>query len=270
MKNLFVFLLFVLISLSCSRKSKNQISILPKFIIGDQYDYTIAHSLKHDGSLDFQQISDVTITVEKVQDTIVTLKWIINKVEFTDSTELKDFRSSIFKISEGMTITYDVNQKGQIQQIDNYNTIQKNLDAKFDSVMIAISQKASGDSTYKKSSGFGIIKAMIYSEPERNIIISDIFHFNRLNGIDIQNDTCVSFYESWVGTKMDEYRICLNQKDNNQITLHSDLVTDKIKSKNGRVTKRVYTYDRSNYWLKDFSSIMTNDKIEDKMLIERK
>ncbi len=270
MKNKLLFSLTLLTILSCSPISNNQISISPKFIVGETFEYSIIHSLKLDGDLSYQQNSDVTISVEKVQDSIITINWTINEIDIRDSTEFKDLRTSIFEIPEGMTIVYDVNRKGQIQQINNYNAIQKTLDSRFDSVMMSISENREVSRTYKESGGFGIMKAMIYDKPENNIFISDIFHFNRLNGIEIIKDTSIYHFEPWVGSNMDKYRIYLCEIDDREISIKSDLVVGKGSAKNGRVTTRQYTYDPSSFWLKDLSSIMRNEGIEDKMVIKQR
>ncbi len=102
-------------------------------------------------------------------------------------------------IPEGITINYDVNLEGQIQQISNYDLIQRILNYRFEKALKIYPEKE-----IENSSGYAIIMAMIDGNSEDNIFISDIYHFNRLNGIELNYRYALhppelngSFHEKW-------------------------------------------------------------------------
>ena len=151
MKNSLIVALLLLLNIRCSLILNEKTSIIPKLEVGQSFDYEIIHTSSNKGLLSFKQISKITITVEKVLDTIAILNWTINKIDFIDSSEVKDFRALMMTIPEGITVNYDVNLKGQIQQIRNYDSIQKILDYRFENALKIISESEIENSRYKKS-----------------------------------------------------------------------------------------------------------------------
>jgi len=269
MKNLLVVTLLLLLNFSCSLISNQEISIIPKLKVGQSFDYEIIHKSSNKGLLSFKQIKKISITVEKVEDTIATLNWTINKIDFIDSSEVNDFRTLIMTIPEGITVNYDVNLKGQIQQIRNYDSIQRILDYRFENILKINPEKEIENGGYKNSSGYGILKAMIDGNPEQNIFISDIYHFNRLNGIELSKGSFQYYYEPWVGKTQDKYKINIDKILDGKVILKSELVDGAGKTKNNRVINRVYSFNDANYWLTNYSSIMKTNNMESMTMIKQ-
>ncbi len=269
MKNLLIVTLLLLMNMACSLISKEKTSIIPKLEVGQSFNYEIIHTTSNKGLLNFKQITKITVTVEKVLDTVATLNWTINKIDFIDSSEVKDFRAVIMTIPEGITVNYDVNLKGQIQQIRNYDSIQKILDYRFENALKNSTETEVENSRYKNSSGYGIIKAMINGNPEQNIFISDIYQFNRLNGIELCKDPSQYYYEPWVGKTQDKYKINIDKIIEGKVMLKSELVDGAGKTKNNRVIKREHLFNDANYWLISYSSIMKTNNMESTMMIKQ-
>lgn len=269
MKNLLVVTLLLLLSFSCTDISNEEIPIIPKFKVGQSFDYEIINTSSNNGLFNYKQIKKISITVEKVEDTVATLNWTINNIEFIDSSEVNDFNALIMKIQEGITINYDVNVKGQIQQIKNYDSIQKTLDYRFENIFKINSEKEIENGGYKNSSGYGIMKAMINDNPEQNIFISDIYHFNRLNGIEFSKGLSQYYYEPWVGKTQDKYKITIDKILDGKLILKSELIDGAGKTKNNRVINREYSFNDTNYWLTNFSSKMKTNNMESMMMIKQ-
>lgn len=269
MKNSLIVALLLLLNIRCSLILNEKTSIIPKLEVGQSFDYEIIHTSSNKGLLSFKQISKITITVEKVLDTIAILNWTINKIDFIDSSEVKDFRALMMTIPEGITVNYDVNLKGQIQQIRNYDSIQKILDYRFENALKIISESEIENSRYKKSSGYWITKEVINGSPEQNVFISDIYQFNRLNGIELYKDSSQYYFEPWVGKTQDKYKINLDKIIDGKVMLKSELVDGAGKAENNRVINREHLFNDSNFWLISYSSIMKTNSMESMMMIKQ-
>jgi len=265
MKYLLIVPLLFLMNMCYSLTSNGKISIIPKLEVGQSFDYEIIHTTSNKGLLNFKQITKITVTVEKVLDTIATLNWAINKIDFIDSSEVKNFRALMMTIPEGITVSYDVNLKGQIQQIRNYDSIQRILDYRFEKAL-----KINPEKEIEMSSGFAIIKAMIDGNPEQNIFISDIYHFNRLNGIELYKDSSQCYYEPWVGKTQDKYKINIDKIIDGKVMLKSELVDGVGKTENNRVISREHFFNDVNHWLISYSSKMKTNSMESMMMIKQK
>lgn len=269
MKSTIAVVLLIVINFSYSLLKNEETSIIPKLAADQSSNYEIIHTSTIKGRLSFKQINKITISVEKVEDTIVTLNWKINKIDFIDSSEINNSRALIMKIPEGITINYDVNLKGQILKINNYDSIQGVLDTRFENILKINSEKETENGVYKKSSGYGIMKEMINSNSEQNIYISDIYHFNRLNGIELSKDSSQYYHEPWVGKTQDKYKISFDKRIDGKVIVKSELVDGSGKTKNNRVINREYVFDEANYWLINFSSIMKTNNSKSTMQIKQ-
>jgi len=254
MKNVLDLTLIALTIISCTYTEDDTLSIIPKYAIGNTYNYQINQKSIRNQTLNYEIFKDITISVEKAVDTIVSLNWTVNKVIFNDSTEMNDINSNIFGIQEGITVCYNVDKKGQILQITNYDTIQKVLNQRFEKNLKALTEDNEIATDVKRSSGYGIMKSMIAGDSEQNIFVSDIYKFHRTNGIEINRDSCAYYYEPWVGKKKDRYNIYIDTISREEIVLISELVEEALEIK--KTSLRKHYYDLKDNWLNEFSSNM--------------
>lgn len=269
MKNIFVFTIILLINLSCSQKSDDTISIIPKLQIGETFNYDIIRTSNRHGKIKYQQINKIKLSVVNMTDTGMVLNWKIKKIDFIDTTDLGDFRRTLSSIPEGITIHFSINLNEHNLQIKNYDTIQKILDYRVDSILKIVSEneKYFDDSTINQ--GFEIFKTMIHGNHEQNIFVSDIYDFNRLNGLKLHKDSCTYNYEPWIGTQKDRYKICYDTIKNGEIIIKSELVNETGNIRNSRSIIKEYKFDKTNYLIKEYSSIIKTNKNESTTTIKR-